>query len=267
VRIQLTITLFLLGTFGGFLSGLLGVGGALIMIPLLLSVPQLAGLEPLSMKTVAGLSMLQVFFSSLSGLIIHKKNNFVHTRTFLSVGIPMGIFSFIGAYLSRYFDEILLMVLFEVLVVISLVILSRQKVDATAGKEAETVTFFSSFRCVLTGICIGTVSGIVGAGGGFVLVPIMLLYLKTPLKITIGTSLGIVFIGAMMGAIGKIASQQTDIIMALPLIAGSVISANLGAKTSKKLPANVLRIILIGVVIVSALLVPLRYLIENGYLS
>ncbi|HDT12638.1 MAG TPA: sulfite exporter TauE/SafE family protein, partial [Candidatus Marinimicrobia bacterium] len=72
--------LFCISLLGGFLSGFLGLGGAVVIIPLMLTVPPLFGFDSLTLKTVAGLSMIQVFSASLSSLIIHKRNMFIHWK-------------------------------------------------------------------------------------------------------------------------------------------------------------------------------------------
>ena len=77
VDVSFLITLLFLGLGGGFLSGLLGLGGAIFMIPLLLYVPPLLGVGQLDMKQVAAVSMVQVLSASLSGVIVHHKNRFV----------------------------------------------------------------------------------------------------------------------------------------------------------------------------------------------
>lgn len=77
MNIPFLMTLVFLGLGGGFLSGLLGLGGAIFMIPLLLYVPPLIGVGQLDMKQVAAVSMVQVLFAALSGLIVHNKNKFV----------------------------------------------------------------------------------------------------------------------------------------------------------------------------------------------
>jgi uncharacterized membrane protein YfcA len=229
------------------------------MIPLMLTIPALVGLEPLSMKVVAGLSMLQVFFSSLSGLIVHKKNNFVHLKMLLLIGTPMGISSFGGAYLSRYFDDRILLILFELLIVIAISLLLWKKNSPLKNATSDEVVNVKHFNSIFMGFTVGTFSGIVGAGGGFILIPLMITLLKIPTKITIGTSLGIVFIGSLMGGLGKIVSLQTDIMMALPLIVGSIISANIGANTSKFLSAGVLHILFMAMIIISGIQVLFRF--------
>lgn len=245
----MTITLFILGLLGGFLSGLLGLGGAVVMIPLMLSVPPLVGVGQLTMKAVAGLSMLQVLASSVSGILIHHKNNFVNGKVLLSVGIPMGICALGGSYFSKYMENRTLLIFFGLLVFAAFILLLTRKQEK---EEAVPEEFkFRLIPSLLIGAFVGFVSGAVGAGGGFILIPLMIIVLRVPLKVTVGTSLGIVFIGALTGSIGKLISMQVTIATAIPLILGSIPAAQLGAKCSKALSSRTIHRILLAVVLFS----------------
>ena len=250
-RFFMVVTLFCLGLMGGFLSGLLGLGGAVVMIPLMLSVPPLLGVGSLTMKAVAGLSMLQVLASSVSGIIIHKKNNFVNGKVLLSIGLPMGICALGGSYFSKYMEDRTLLIFFGLLVLAALVLLLTRKEER--DDVPSEVFEFRLIPSLLIGAFVGFVSGAVGAGGGFILIPLMLIVLRMPLKLVVGTSLGIVFIGALMGSIGKLISLQVSVMTALPLVLGSIPAAQLGAKCSKALSSRVLHRILLGVVLFSAI--------------
>jgi uncharacterized protein len=246
------VTLFFLGLLGGFLSGLLGVGGAVIMIPMMLAVPPLVGAGTLTMKEVAGLSMVQVLVSSMSGILIHKKNNFVNGRVLLSVGIPMGLCALGGAYFSKYLENRTLLIFFGFLVLIAFVMLLLKKEKNVLPGEPVEEFKFRLIPSLLIGAFVGFMSGAVGAGGGFILIPLMVTVLRVPLKVTVGTSLGIVFIGALTGSIGKILSMQVAPAMILPLILGSIPAAQLGARCSKALKPETVRWLLLAIVLASA---------------
>jgi hypothetical protein len=247
------VVLFVISIIGGFLSGFLGLGGAVVMIPLMLSVPPLFGVGELTMKQVAGLSMVQVMFSSVSGIVIHKKNRFVHTGALFYIGIPMAVFSLAGSWVSQLMDERLMLTLFGGLVVAAFIILLLDK--SCQGKDSPDIADISLNKplSIVIGSLVGGVAGIVGAGGGFILIPLMVRFLKMPIKITVGTSLGIVFIGAIFGAIGKVASAQVEYGYVAPVVIGSLLAAQLGARVSKLTPQSIIRYSLLAVMAVSIL--------------
>lgn len=246
------LTLLIISLFGGFLSGFLGLGGAVIIIPLMITVPPLLGMEALSMKTVAGLSMIQVLAASFSSLIIHKQNRFVHWQTLYYVGVPMALFALSGAYFSQYMNDQTIMILFGCLLVAAFLLLFFHVPQQTLDHKTDDIHIHPGIL-IVTGMGIGTISGIVGAGGGFILVPIMIVLLKIPVKMTVGTSLGIVCMGAIFGAAGKILSLQVDYKLAIPVIIGSLTAARFGAKFCKIVPEKLIRRALLVVLFLSIL--------------
>lgn len=256
------IALLIISVFGGFLSGFLGLGGAIVMIPLMLNIPPLFNVGELTMKSVAGLSMVQVFFSSISGLIIHKKNHFIHYKILLYIGLSMGVSSLLGSYFSKYLDNDIILIIFAVIILLSLILLLLERNQNDNEKLSDIVV--NKKLLIPTGIITGAISGIVGAGGGFILIPIMTKVLKIPLKITIGTSLGIVFIGAIFGSIGKILSFQVDYKLLAPVVIGSLVSAQLGARVSKITPPKILKLILFIVISLSFIQLVIKYLFTRN---
>src|SRR5512135_3777472 len=93
-------TLVALGLGGGFLSGLLGLGGAIFMIPLLLYVPPLLGVGQFDMKQVAAISMVQVLSASLTGAIVHNKNRFVSKSLLIYMGLCNALGNLVGSFYS-----------------------------------------------------------------------------------------------------------------------------------------------------------------------
>jgi len=231
---------------GGFCSGLLGVGGAVLLIPLLLAVPRIFGVGELSMHDVSGLTMIQVSVASISGWMSHRRSGFAHIPTILSIGIPMGIFSFMGATASKFITDNTMLLIFGCLVVIAFIMLVKR----SRGEAKETTDFqFNRHLSVISGSCVGFVSGIVGAGGGFILIPVMIKCLKIPIRVAVGSSLGVVFIGAVMGSFGKMLTLQVECMHLIPIIAGSLPASLVGARLSKKIAPSHIRHTLLSLVI------------------
>lgn len=234
-----------LGAVGGFLSGLLGIGGAIIIIPLLLYVPELLGLESIGMQEVAGLSMVNVFAASISAVIAHAKYKNVSKKLVRFMGISMLAGTFTGAAMSVFVPDLTLLFVYVSLATFSFVMLvfDPEKVGVKNAYTIGEVEFNRTLAAVIS-INIGFMVGLIGAGGGFVIIPAMVYILKIPFKIAIGSALGIVLISSIGGLTGKLIASHVPLIPALALIIGSVPAANLGCIVNKKCSARTLRILL-----------------------
>ncbi len=160
----------------------------------------------------------------------------------------MGFSALAGSYFSRYMADRLILHIFSGLVLIAFFTLFFHHKEEP-NDAALTDYKIKKTPALLLGLLLGFFTGIVGAGGGFVLIPLMKSILKTPFRIAIGTSLGIIFISTFLGSIGKIISFQVDYIMVIPVIIGSLLAAQLGAKVSKFTSHKVLRYSLLLVLI------------------
>ncbi|MEZ4906323.1 MAG: sulfite exporter TauE/SafE family protein [Saprospiraceae bacterium] len=262
---MLYLLLFVISLFGGFLSGFLGIGGAVAISPLLLLLPPLFGLGDISMKTIAGLSSMQVFFGSLSGTIIHRKNNFIHHKLFIYLGIPLAISALFGSYISRFLPNVSLLIMLDFFILISFIMMLymlRIKDHMLEDTDKELNVIYA----IIVGITTGFISGIIGAGGGVIMIPLFLSVFKLKVKVAIGTSLAIVFLGSIFGAAGKILSGQVEYLMAVPIVVGSLITAQIGAKVNKITPPQMIKKLLIAVLIFSLLQVSYKILKYMGIL-
>lgn len=251
--------LFCLSLLGGFLSGFLGVGGALVMIPLMLSVPPLLGAGELSVKAVSSLSMVQVLFASLSGIVVHKKNAYVSRYLLLYSGIPMGLASLIGSYFSKDIPDRTILLIFFVMTLGALFLFAFKK-RSCSEEISFPVNKTTLPLSVLMGILVGMLSGIVGAGGGFILIPLMTAVLKVPIRLAIGSSLGIIFIAALFGAAGKMLSLQVQFVYLIPVLAGSLLAAQFGARFSRRCSPKAIHNALLAVIALSMIQVLLMLL-------
>jgi len=236
------VVIFLIGFIGSFVSGMLGVGGSIIKYPMLLYIPPLFGLAAFSAHEVSGISAVQVLFASIAGVWAFRKGGYLNKSLIAYMGVSILIGSFIGSYGSSFLSEEGVNIVYGILAVIAAVMMfiPKKKVDDIPLNQ---VTFNKPLAAILA-LVVGIGSGIVGAAGGFMLVPIMLTVLRIPTRMTIATSLAVTFISSIGGSIGKLMTGQVDYGPALIMIVASVIAAPLGAKVSKNMNTKMLQMIL-----------------------
>lgn len=232
--------IFSLGFIGSFISGMLGVGGSIIKYPLLLYIPPLFGLVTFTAHEVSGISAVQVLFASIAGVWAYRKSGLLNKDLIIYMGASILIGSFIGSYGSDLMSENAVNVVYGALAVIAAIMMfiPRKTVEDTTN-----ITFNKSLAAILA-LIVGVASGIVGAAGGFLLVPILLTVLKIPTRVTIATSLAITFISSIGGSIGKVVTGQVEYWPAFIMIIASIIAAPLGAKIGQKMNVKVLQYLL-----------------------
>lgn len=243
---SMNLVLFIVSLIGGFFSGLLGIGGAVILIPLMLYVPALTGVGDMNMNQVAGITMIQVLAATIFGCLAHRRHGQADTKIILTIGLPMGIFALAGSVFSKKMDSDTMLLLFGFLLLAAFTLLVK-KTESESEATPSKVRYFP-LRNAVTGCIVGFVSGVIGAGGGFILIPIMIRILKIPVKIAVCSSLGVIFIGALMGATGKIITLQVEWAYLLPVIAGSIPAAIAGARVSKALSPRHLHYALLALI-------------------
>jgi hypothetical protein len=224
----------------GFLSGLLGIGGGIIMAPLLLYVPPLFGLGPLAMRTVAGLTILQGLVACIFGVVAHKKFNFVSARLTGWMGLTIFAAALVGGAGARYVSERLLLLIFGLLAFAAALLIFGTRREDEARPESTALTF-SRWRAVTVAGGVGLLGGLVGQGGSFILIPLMTSFVKIPTRIALGSNLAIVLLATAAAFAGKALTGQIDWRLAGPIIITVVPAAYLGGLASRRVPVLLLR--------------------------
>lgn len=239
MEISFIITIFLIGFIGSFISGMVGIGGSIIKYPMLLYIPPLLGMAAFTAHEVAGISAIQVFFATLSGVWAYRKSGYLNKTLILYMGTSILIGSFIGGYGSNLLAEGSINLVYGILATIAAVMMFVPK----KGLDDLPVDQVKFNRWVAAGFAfiVGVGAGIVGAAGAFILVPIMLVVLKIPTRMTIATSLAITFISSIGSTIGKVVTDQILYGPAAVMIIASVLAAPLGAKLGQKTNTKVLQ--------------------------
>jgi hypothetical protein len=236
------VLLFSLGTLGGLLSGLVGIGGGIVMVPLLLYVPPLFGFPLLGMKVVAGMTTVQSFAGAMSGAIGHNKFKRVHTRLVIYVGLPMSIACFFGSRWSVYVPETVMLATFGAMAAAAALLMFLPK-RSIEDDDLEQLSFNPALA-VTIGITIGALSGVIGQGGAFLYIPALLYVLHIPTRITIGSALAIGVLSSTGVLLGRLGTNQIPWADTLVLVAGVIVGARLGSVLSQTVPRGMLRRIL-----------------------
>lgn len=251
MNVTFIIMIFLIGFVGSFISGMVGIGGSIIKYPLLLYLPPLLGLAAFSSHEVAGISAIQVFFATIAGVWAYRKSGLINKSLILYMGTSILIGSFIGGYGSSVLSEGAVNVIYGILATIAAIMMFVPK-KGLDDIPADRVKFNRWLAAGLAFV-VGIGAGIVGAAGAFILVPIMLVVLKIPTRMTIATSLAITFISSIGSTFGKIATDQVLYESAAIMVVASVIAAPIGAKmgqkTNTKLLQWILAILILGTAI------------------
>lgn len=257
MALDFIIVLFLISFIGSFISGMLGIGGSIIKYPLLLYVPPLLGVGLLTAAEVAGVSAIQVFFATIAGVWAYRKDGFLHKKLIVTMGTSILIGSFIGGYGSDFLSDNTINFVYAILATTAALMMFIPKKNVV-DKPIDQVTF-NTFIAIISALIVGIGAGIVGAAGAFLLVPIMLVLLHIPTRITIASSLAITFISSIGATLGKVVTDQVLYGPAAVMVIASIIAAPLGAIVGKKMDTRVLQRILAVLILGTAIKIWTEY--------
>lgn len=215
---MIEITGYIFAVIIGLILGLMGGGGSILTVPVLVYI---LALNPV---TATAYSLFIVGTTSAFGTIQNLKNKLVDIKTTLMFALP----SLVGVYLSRKYvipaipetlftirsfevqKGMFLMLLFAIVMLLAAKsMLTTRKEDDSKETKAQATLFeiaFSLFQVFLIGILVG----LIGAGGGFLFIPMLVFISKLPMKTAVATSLFIIAINSLIGFIGDIGSTEIN---------------------------------------------------------
>lgn len=232
----------ILGYFGalliGAVLGMLGGGGSILTVPVLV---YLFSLNPV---TATAYSLFVVGVASLSSVIRNFKRQLITYR----VGIIFALPSFIAVYLTRKYlipaipdvlidmgifklhKEMAIMLFFGIIMIYVAYTMIKQKVTVSKSSDVQTHNYpILAFQ----GLMVGVLTGIIGAGGGFLIIPALVLLAKLSMKQAVATSLFIIMIKSLIGFIGDVENIEIDWSFLLKFTGVSVIGIMIGINVSK----------------------------------
>ena len=221
-----------LAVFVGISLGLLGGGGSILTVPLLAYV---AGMDA---KQAIATSLLVVGVTSAIGAISHARAGRVQWRTGLIFGGAGMAGAYGGGLLARFIPGTFLLVGFAVMMVATAIAMLRGRKDVDAPERGHHLPIPT---IIAEGVVVGLVTGLVGAGGGFLVVPALALLGGLPMPIAVGTSLIVIAMKSFAGLAGYLSSVQIDWALALAVTAAAVAGALAGARLTAKVNPDALR--------------------------
>jgi len=231
----------------GISLGLIGGGGSILTVPVLV---YLFGVQPV---IATAYSLFIVGATSLVGSWPKYRSGEINVKTAIIFGVP----SIAAVYATRAFvvpaipnevfsignlvvtKSLLMMILFAILMVFASVSMIRTKKNQEVEETGEQV--FNYPLIILEGIVVGGLTGLVGAGGGFLIIPALVLLSKLPMKQAVGTSLLIIAAKSLIGFTGDLGKQSMDWVLLLSVTALAIAGIFIGNRLSKKVSADSLK--------------------------
>lgn len=186
---------FVLAALVGLSLGLLGSGGSILTVPILVYVLGFGA------KTSIAMSLPIVGTTSLVGALRHWRSGNVRVPTALLFGLAAMAGAFGGARLAGYLSGAVQLTILGVVMLVAAVSMfrGRRGADVTEGQDRRP---FAPLLAAVIGVGVGTLTGIVGIGGGFLIVPALVLLLRVPMKQAVGTSLLVIAMNSAAGFAG-----------------------------------------------------------------
>jgi uncharacterized membrane protein YfcA len=214
----------------GVSLGALGAGGSIVTLPVLVYV---AGIEP---KQAVGMSLAIVGFTSTVGSWLHSRHGNFYWRAALFFGGAGMVGSYISSGLTHLVPSSLLVILFAVVMLVSGVLMfTGRAVDLCDAAPCSLQRFLA------TGFAVGLLSGFLGVGGGFLIVPALVWFTGLDTKRAVGTSLAVIALNSVSGLVGQLRYARWDWVLTEQFIAVSLVGMGFGVVLASRTPDRLLR--------------------------
>ena len=230
----LILIALVLAALVGVALGLLGGGGSILTVPILTYV---LGMEP---RAAIAASLFIVGTTSAVGMIGHAKAGRVRWKTGVVFGVAGMAGAFTGGILGGYIPGAVLMVLFAFMMIVTSAAMIRggtKRGQHAPGAEHKPAIL----RILVDGFAVGIATGLVGAGGGFLIVPALNLLAGLPMAIAVGTSLLVITMKSFAGLGGYLLSVQLDWPVVLAFTATAIGGSFAGVALAGRVPERALR--------------------------
>lgn len=240
---------YIAAVFIGIVLGMMGGGGSILTVPVLV---YLLHLDPITATTyslfIVGVTSMtggtrayikkQVDFKAVSEFGIPSIFSIFITRHYILPAVPEKLFSIGNIDVTR---DTLLMVVFALLMLIASAFMIFDKDEEKGEKNISQERNGGILPLTLWGLGIGLITGLLGAGGGFLIIPALVLFVKLPMKTAIGTSLVIIAINSIFGFLFSLKDTHLDWKILFLFTGLAIIGIYLGSLWAEKIPSKTLK--------------------------
>lgn len=214
----------------GLSLGLTGAGGSIITLPVLV---YLAGVAP---REAVGLSLFIVGTAALVGAITRWRSGEVHAKAVLMFSLSGMAGAWLGSRLTHAVSPSVLMMIFA-----GLMLMVAANMLRGSARNEHALAECRPLRCLGAGLGVGVITGFIGVGGGFLLVPALVKFARLPLGVATGTSLAVIAFNSYAGFLSHYGEAPSRWPLALTFAAIAAVGALVGTRFAKRLPATTLR--------------------------
>ena len=218
----------------GVLLGLLGGGGSILTVPLLVYV---LGVEP---RTAIAMSLVVVGVTSASGALLHARAGRVRWRTALVFGSGGMTGAFVGGRINPFIPSTALLLLFAGVMVAAAVAMLRRKETPPSSASTPAPEVIPVTRVLAQGVAVGLLSGLVGAGGGFLIVPALAL-VGLPTPVATATSLVVIALQSAAGFVGHLGHAPLPWVLTGAVLAAAMTGSLVGGRLAGHIAPATLR--------------------------
>ena len=235
------VSLLVVGLGAGFLSGVFGVGGGILVVPGLMMFVKM------EQRRAHGTSLAAVLPISAASLVTYWLHDHVDwpVALWLTVGALAG--AYVGASLLAIISKRNLALVFAIV----LGVIGVRLFFTVSGTGRNDITFVLALAYVVVGVCTGALSGLLGVGGGAIMVPIMAVLFGVPSVIAKGTSLAVIIPTALMGTLRNRSNKNVNLpaagVVGITGIVMAVVGAWVAARMSDSLSNALFALLLIAV--------------------
>lgn len=223
------------GVVTGMLAGLLGIGGGVILVPLMISL----GYAPIK---VVATSSLAIAITAFSGSIQNWRMGYLDMTRVLYLGVPALLTTQLGVRIASHIPPYMLLILFGVFLLANIYLIDCRRRLAKEDASSKTSTHSLTSE-LFVGAVAGLLTGVLGVGGGIVMITLQMLLLGRSIKAAIQTSLGVLAGVALSACIMHATRGNLLLLPGLTLGLGSVFGVRFSARFLPKLPETTVKLI------------------------